>query len=290
MRVSSKRQRRTGVARGGPERSRPQRMRKNIKASFVNLALNMRYKYDKKYQICHTHIRLFKLKMHQNPFSAGAPPRRPYTPPDPLLGWGGDTLSLFPSTFDASASRTRRLRRLGSQAPSTQNPGYASAASVSPAAYALYVSRTLQMSSSSSSSLSTIPFVSGFFLSLALTRRLTYWNLRSGTRIAVDRECMLRTASTRDTPSLRWFITAGARSHPFDPLLSHTQSTAASHRNSTSLHSLYEISLSHLSFTICVGGFPHLKWDDAMRRTYRVISNELDCLMEVSTRSKLILS
>jgi len=37
----------------------------------------MRYKNDKKYQICHHQIRSFKLKMHQNPFSAGALPRTP---------------------------------------------------------------------------------------------------------------------------------------------------------------------------------------------------------------------
>ena len=36
----------------------------------------MRYKNDKKYQICHHQIRFFfKLKMHQNPFSTGAPLR-----------------------------------------------------------------------------------------------------------------------------------------------------------------------------------------------------------------------
>jgi len=35
----------------------------------------MRNKMTKKYQIFHHQIRFFKLKMHQNPFSAGAPPR-----------------------------------------------------------------------------------------------------------------------------------------------------------------------------------------------------------------------
>jgi len=34
----------TGVARGGLRGLGPQRMRKNIKASLVNLTLNMRYK------------------------------------------------------------------------------------------------------------------------------------------------------------------------------------------------------------------------------------------------------
>jgi len=58
------------VARGGPEGPSPQRMRKNIKASLVNLTLNMLYKNDKKYQICHhqIHFYFFKLKMHQNSF------------------------------------------------------------------------------------------------------------------------------------------------------------------------------------------------------------------------------
>jgi len=55
----------------------PANEKKNIKASLVNLTLNMGYKMTKKYQICHHHIRFFKLKMHQNPFSAGAPPRTP---------------------------------------------------------------------------------------------------------------------------------------------------------------------------------------------------------------------
>jgi len=52
-------------------------MGKNIKASLVNLTLNMLYKMAKKYQICHHQIRFFKLKMHQNPFSAA---------PDPAAG------------------------------------------------------------------------------------------------------------------------------------------------------------------------------------------------------------
>jgi len=51
-----------GVARGGLRGLGPQRMRKNIKASLVNLALNMRYKNDKKYQICHHNIRFFQAQ------------------------------------------------------------------------------------------------------------------------------------------------------------------------------------------------------------------------------------
>jgi len=65
----------------------------------------MRYKNDKQYQICHYQIRFFfKLKMHQNLFSAGVPPRTPHYPPRSTLELGS----------------------LGSQAPSIQNPGYAS--------------------------------------------------------------------------------------------------------------------------------------------------------------------
>ena len=30
----------------------------------------------------------FKLRMHQNPFSPGAPPGAYDAPPDPLVGWG----------------------------------------------------------------------------------------------------------------------------------------------------------------------------------------------------------
>ena len=72
----------------------------------------------------------FKLKMHQNPFSTGALTRTGAydAPPDPLVGWGE---GYSPSPFPPS-SKPRRLRRLelgavlGSQAPSTQIPGYAS--------------------------------------------------------------------------------------------------------------------------------------------------------------------
>ena len=91
----------------------------------------MRYKNDKKYQICHHHIRFFKLKMHQNPFSARAEPRTPLgeltTLPRPPSRLGrGIHPPHSPPRSTPSASRTRRLRRLGSQAPSTQNPSYAS--------------------------------------------------------------------------------------------------------------------------------------------------------------------
>jgi len=50
----------------------------------------------------------FKLRMHQNPFSAGAPPCRPRwgayeydAPSDPLVGWGGGRLLSIPFPLDA---------------------------------------------------------------------------------------------------------------------------------------------------------------------------------------------
>jgi len=60
----------------------------------------------KKCQNCHHHIRFFfKLKMHQNPFSAGALPRTTLeeltTLPRPSSRLGGDTPSPFPSPLDA---------------------------------------------------------------------------------------------------------------------------------------------------------------------------------------------
>ena len=56
-----------------------------------------------------TRIVFFKLKMHQNPFSAGAPTRTPLgelydAPPGPLVDWGGDTLSPYHSPLDAFIS------------------------------------------------------------------------------------------------------------------------------------------------------------------------------------------
>ena len=48
--------------RGGLRGIAPQRMRKNIKASLVTLTVNMRYKNDKQYQICHYQIRFSSSK------------------------------------------------------------------------------------------------------------------------------------------------------------------------------------------------------------------------------------
>ena len=71
--------------------------------SLVNVTLNMRYKNDKKYQIHHQQICFFfKLKMHQNPFSAETPPRTPLRElPVPLVGWRGRYASLFSSPLHA---------------------------------------------------------------------------------------------------------------------------------------------------------------------------------------------
>jgi len=124
-----------GVARGGPEGpGPPQQIRKNIKASLLNLTLNMRYKMTKNIKFVITRFVFFKLKMHQNPFSAGAPPWTPLgeltmLPRPPSRLGRGIPSPHSPPRSTASASR---IRRLGSQAPSTQNPGYANGSTVSP--------------------------------------------------------------------------------------------------------------------------------------------------------------
>ena len=109
----------------------PANEKKNIKANLVNLTLNMRYKNDKNIKFVITRFVFFKLKMHQNPFSAGAPPRTPLGELTTLprahsrLGRG------YPLLIPLPARRLRRLE-LGAygatvlRPPSTQNPGYAS--------------------------------------------------------------------------------------------------------------------------------------------------------------------
>ena len=94
----------------------------------------MLYKNDKKYQICHHQIRFFELKMHQIRFRPGlrhvprwGSLRRSPRPPSRL--GRGIPPPHFPPRSTPSASRTRRL---GSQAPSTQNPGYASGPQLTP--------------------------------------------------------------------------------------------------------------------------------------------------------------
>jgi len=119
---------------GGVRGVGPQRMRKKYQSCLLNLTLNMLYKMTKKYQIVITAFIFFKLKMHQNPFSPGhrwGSLRRSPRPPS-WLGRGTPPPHSPPrSTLSASRTlllgATRRLRRLGSQAPSTQNPGYARA-------------------------------------------------------------------------------------------------------------------------------------------------------------------
>ena len=80
----------------------------------------------KKYQICHHQIRFFKLKMHQNPFSAAPDPAGGAydAPPNPLVGWGwGYPLPIFlPTRLEFVAYGASVLRP-----SSTQNHGYARA-------------------------------------------------------------------------------------------------------------------------------------------------------------------
>ena len=68
----------------------------------------------------------FKLKMHQNPFSAGAPPGPRWGAyealPDPLVGPGGGYPLPSPNS---PPPRRRSLQRLNLRPP-TQNPGYTS--------------------------------------------------------------------------------------------------------------------------------------------------------------------
>jgi len=89
----------------------------------------MCYKNDTQYQICHHQILFFQLKMHQNLFFGRPGPRwgSLRRSPDPLVGWGGVYPSPFLSPLDAFGVSNSAL---GSQAPSTQNPGYASAFTV----------------------------------------------------------------------------------------------------------------------------------------------------------------
>ena len=92
--------------RGGAEAPSPlpSANEKNIKASLVNLTLNIRYKMTKKYQICHHQIRFFSSSICTKIcFRPGLCPDTAYTLPIPLPArrfW-----------------RLRRLRHLGSQAP-----------------------------------------------------------------------------------------------------------------------------------------------------------------------------
>ena len=103
----------------GPEGPSPQRMRKNIKASLVNLTLNMRCKNDKNIKFVITRFIFSSSKCTKIRFRPGLRSRHS------RLGMG------IPLPIPIPTRRLRRLelgalRRLGSQAPSTQNPGYAS--------------------------------------------------------------------------------------------------------------------------------------------------------------------
>jgi len=59
-------------------------------------------KWQKYYKHFFHHMGSFELRMQQNPFlaaarSPGSSWRAYSAPPDPLVGWGGDTPSVFPS-------------------------------------------------------------------------------------------------------------------------------------------------------------------------------------------------
>jgi len=99
-----------GVARGGPDGPRPQRMRKKyVKTSLVNLTLNMRYTNDKKDHII--------LSSPDSFFQAQNAPKSVFGPlgelttlirPPSRLG-RGITPPHSPPLSTPSASRTRRL-------------------------------------------------------------------------------------------------------------------------------------------------------------------------------------
>ena len=125
----------TGIARGGLRGLGPPSTEKKVITRFVypynvpgtsnlvNMTLNMHYKNDKNIKVVVTRF-VFKLKMHENPFSAGALLRtllgELMTLPQTRSRQGrGYPLPIPPSTPSST-------RRLGSQALSTQNPGYTS--------------------------------------------------------------------------------------------------------------------------------------------------------------------
>jgi len=95
---------------------------KNIKA-IANLTVGPKYALlnDKQYQTCYHQIRFLKLKMHQNLFSAGAPPLTPLGELTTLVGC--EIPSPFPYPLDAFGVANSSPRFAG---PLTQNPGYAS--------------------------------------------------------------------------------------------------------------------------------------------------------------------
>ena len=95
----------------------------------------MRYKNDKNVKSVITRFIFSSSNAPKSVFGRGSAPDPAGgaydAPPNPLVSWGGG----YPLPIPLSARRlrrlelgavTRRLRRLGSQAPSTQHPGYAS--------------------------------------------------------------------------------------------------------------------------------------------------------------------
>ena len=95
-------------------------------ASLVNVTLNMRYKNGKISNSSSTDSFFFQYQnAPKSVFGRGSAPDPTGgaydAPPEPLVGWEGDIPSPFPSPSTPSAYRTRRLRRIGSQAPINSN-------------------------------------------------------------------------------------------------------------------------------------------------------------------------
>jgi len=105
----------------------PSEWEKNIKASLVNLTLNMRYKNDKNINFVITiQIRFFQAQTAPKSVFGRGSARTPLGELTtlPQTGWRGG----YPLPIPLPARRLRRLE-LGASVlrpPSTQNPGYAS--------------------------------------------------------------------------------------------------------------------------------------------------------------------
>ena len=139
----------------------------------------MRYKMTKKYHICHHHIRFFssskctkilrfQLGLRPGPRwgSLRRSPRLPSRPPPHS--------PPHSTPKKPSASRTRRLRRIGSQAPAplTQNPGYTSAQGCSATIFVGVAAPTIERTHSIfSSTLGACKYVARLSLALGCVYR-----------------------------------------------------------------------------------------------------------------------
>ena len=109
-------------------------MRKNTKATLVNLTLNMRYKMTDNIKFVITRLVFSSSKCTKICFRPGLRLRTPLgelttLPQTPSRLGRGIPPPPSPRRSTPSASWTQRLWRLGSHAPSTENPGYAIAVS-----------------------------------------------------------------------------------------------------------------------------------------------------------------